>query len=344
MRVLGWPAYKFRQINPYPWLLYSHLSKYGVSTDEFSTARLLFGGYDILHVHWPEHHFIRPGAFETLLRVASVLAILSIARIRGTRLVWTVHNMQPHKRYHPMIERWFWKLFPRLIDAYFSLNFSALDHIKTDYPALCRKKGFVALHGHYRGFYRDDISKEDARKKLDIDVSATVIGFLGRISVYKNTVSLIKNFFKLKDENLVLLLAGAPDGESIEEIKELARNDSRIRLYLGLIQEDDIQLYLKAADLAVLPFLEILNSGTAMLSLSFNCPILVPEKGSMGELKGYVGDEWVRTYSGDLTSEKIQDALDWCKGARTADCPDLERFDWNKVAEQTKNGFERCLE
>ena len=344
MRVLGWPAYKFREINPYPWLLYTHLSKHDVSTDEFSASRLLFGGYDILHVHWPEHHFIRPSALQTLLRAVCVLAILSIARVCGTRLVWTVHNMQPHKRYHPMIEKWFWKLFPRLIDAYFSLNFSALEQIKREYPALFRKKGFVALHGHYRGFYRDDISKEDARRKLDIEVSATVIGFLGRVSVYKNTVSLIKSFLQLRDKNLILLLAGAPDSVSIEEINGLAKKDSRIHLYLDFIQEGDIQLYLKAADLVVLPFQEILNSGTAMLSLSFNCPILVPEKGSMGELRGYVGDEWVRTYTAELTSEKIQDALNWAKGGRTTGCPDLERFDWNKVAEQTKNGFKRCLE
>jgi glycosyltransferase involved in cell wall biosynthesis len=113
---------------------------------------------------------------------------------------------------------------------------------------------------------------------------------------------------------------------------------------LSFVHEDDIQLYLKAADLVVLPFVEILNSGTAMLSLSFGCPIMVPEKGSMGELRAYVGDEWVYTYIGELTSEKIQDALDWAKGDRTPDYPDLELFDWNKVAEQTKRAFERCLE
>ena len=344
MRVLGWPAYRNRQSNPYPWLLYSHLSKHGVSIDEFSTARLLFGKYDILHLHWPEHHFIGPSVFQTLLRAARLLGILSMARVCGTRVVWTVHNLQPHKQYHPVIERWVWKTFTGLIDAYFSLSSLAIEQILRQYPALCKKKVFIAPHGHYRGFYHDDLSKREARRKLDVAVSATVIVFFGRISTYKNTPSLIRSFSQLRNEDLVLLIAGKPDHESIaEEISRLAKNDPRIRLHLGFIQEDEIQLHLKSADLVVLPFLEILNSGTALLSLSFGCPILVPEKGSMGELQAYVGDEWVRTYRGELTSEKVQDALDWAMGARRTDFPDLGPFEWDKVAEQTKSAFERCL-
>jgi glycosyltransferase involved in cell wall biosynthesis len=243
-----------------------------------------------------------------------------------------------------VIERWVWKWFTGLIDAYSSLSSSAIEQILRQYPALYKKKVFVAPHGHYRGFYHDDLSKTEARRKLDVAVSATVIGFLGRISTYKNTLSLIKSFSQLRNEDLILLIAGKPDRESIEEeINRLAKNDPRIHLHLGFVQEDDIQLYLKAADLVVLPFVEILNSGSALLSLSFGCPILVPEKGSMGELRAYVGDEWVRTYSGELTSEKVQDALGWAIGARRTDYPDLGSFEWDKAAEQTKRAFERCL-
>ena len=105
-------------------------------------------------------------------------------------------------------------------------------------------------------------------------------------------------------------------------------------------QEDEIQLYLKGADLVVLPFREILNSGSAMLSLSFGCPILVPEKGSMGELRAYVGDEWVRTYSGELTTVRLQEALNWAITAERANYPDLRPFEWDMVAKQTKSAYD----
>lgn len=341
MRVLAWPAYRHRESNPYNWLLYSHLSKQGVSTDEFSPRRLLLGKYDILHLHWPDHHFSRPSAFQTILRVACLLGILSMARVCGTRLVWTVHNMQSHEQYHPIIERWFWKTFTRLIDAYFSLSSSAIDQILLQYPALCKKKSFVTPHGHYRGVYRDDLSKREARRKLNVADSATVIAFLGGIRPYKNLPSLIRVFSKLRDKNLVLLIAGNPVSESIaEDINRLAKNDPRIRLHLSLVQEDEIQLYLKAADLVALPFREILNSGSAMLSLSFGCPILVPEKGSMGELQAYVGDSWVRTYNGELTPEKLQDALSWVMGEGRTNFPDLRPFEWTEIAKQTKGAYD----
>lgn len=344
MRVLASPAYKNRESNPYTWLLYSHLSKLGLSIDEFSPRRLLFGKYDILHMHWPNHQFSSPGTFQTLLRSAGLLGILSIARVRGTRLVWTVHNLQSHEQYHPIIERWIWKAFTRLVDAYFSLSSSAIEQILRQYPALCKKMSFVTPLGHYRGVYRDDLSKRDARRKLDVAVSATVISFFGGIHPYKNVPSLIKSFSQIGDEGLVLLITGEPNHESIaEEINSLAKNDSRIRLHLSLVQEDEVQLYLKAADLVVLPFREILNSGSAMLSLSFGCPILVPEIGSMGELRAYVGDQWVRTYNGELTSEKLQDALSWGIGAGRTVFPDLGRFEWAEIAIQTKNAYDYVL-
>ena len=172
---------------------------------------------------------LEPSVFQTLLRAARLLGILSMARVCGTRVVWTVHNLQPHKQYHPVIERWVLKTFTGLIDAYFSLSSLAIEQILRQYPALCKKKVFIAPHGHYRGFYRDDLSKREARRKLDVAVSATVIVFFGRISTYKNTPSLIRSFSQLRNEDLVLLIAGKPDHESIaEEISRLAKNDPRI--------------------------------------------------------------------------------------------------------------------
>jgi glycosyltransferase involved in cell wall biosynthesis len=199
----------------------------------------------------------------------------------------------------------------------------------------------VTPHGHYRGVYRDDLSKREAREKLDVAVSATVIAFLGGICAYKNIPSLIRSFSQLRNEDLLLLIAGKPNDESIaEEINSLAKNDSRIRLHLRLVPEDEVQLYLKAANLVVLPFLEILNSGSAMLSLSFGCPILVPGMGSMGELRARVGDEWVRTYSGELTSKKVQEALNWAVSAGRRDFPDLGAFEWDGIAKQTRSAYD----
>jgi beta-1,4-mannosyltransferase len=41
---------------------------------------------------------------------------------------------------------------------------------------------------------------------------------------------------------------------------------------------------MRAADLIALPYKEILNSGSAILALSFDRPILVPAAGALAEL------------------------------------------------------------
>ena len=53
----------------------------------------------------------------------------------------------------------------------------------------------------------------------------------------------------------------------------------------------------------MLPFSDIMHSGSAILALSFNKPVLVPARGSLPELQALVGTDWVRTYVGELTPE-----------------------------------------
>ena len=62
LRVLAWPGLGARAKNPYTWLLYSHLAALGVRVRDFTPLRALRGGYNILHVHWPEKAMMTGGA------------------------------------------------------------------------------------------------------------------------------------------------------------------------------------------------------------------------------------------------------------------------------------------
>ena len=147
MRVLAWPAYKTRQVNPYNWLLYSHLSNCGVSTNEFSPSRLLFGKYDVLHVHWPDNQLKNPNILQALPRIAGFIGLICCARMRGIKVVWTVHNLKSHEGNHPKIEKWFWKIFTNQIDGFFSLSYSEKEKTIEEFPKLSKKPGFVTPHG-----------------------------------------------------------------------------------------------------------------------------------------------------------------------------------------------------
>ena len=70
LRVLAWPGRQARAKNPYTWLLYTHLADLGVQVTDFTFARALRGGYDVLHLHWPEKPMVGNSAFARLAGAA----------------------------------------------------------------------------------------------------------------------------------------------------------------------------------------------------------------------------------------------------------------------------------
>ena len=341
LRVLAWPGLGARRSNPYTWLLYSHLAPLGVRTEDFSPARALSGGYDILHVHWPDKAL---NALRLPMRAAgalTALASLDAARRRGARVVWTAHNAEPHESRHAGLERRFWSALVHRVDGVIHLSDAGRRMVEARFPALATRPSTVVTPGHFRGSYPDTITRVEARASLGIPPRARVITFFGLIRGYKGVPHLVRTARALP-EDVVLLVAGAPQPSSLAaEVRSAAETDPRVRLSLGHVPDDRVQLYLRAADLVTLPFRDITNSGSALLALGFDRPVLVPALGAMGELQALAGADWVRTYQGELTPALLADALDWTRAVRSQASPPLEALDWARVAEQTLEFYRR---
>ena len=91
---------------------------------------------------------------------------------------------------------------------------------------------------------------------------------------------------KLPDKDATLLFAGKYHTDySQEEADKLRYLDSRIEVRTSPhIPREDLQLYLNAADVVVLPFLDVLTSGSAITALGFGRPVIVPAIGCLPEL------------------------------------------------------------
>lgn len=343
MRVLAWPAFLNRFLNPYNWLLYTHMARLGARVDEFTPTRLLrTGRYRVWHLHWPD--FILNQRSERLARawLGLLLRLIDSARRRGVKVVWTVHNLRAHEGCHPGLERWFWPRFTRRLDGYISLTETSRRAALERFPALGGLPGSVVPHGHYRGVYADSLTRAQARAALDLPQRARVYVFIGHVRPYKNVPALVAEFRRLADPRAVLLVAGRPHAPELrDEVERAAGNDPRVRLELGFVPGRRVQLYLRAADLVVLPYAEILNSGSSLLALSFDRPILVPSKGSLRELQSQVGADWVRTYDGVLDAAVLADGMRWALETRRGDLAPLEMFDWTSVARGTLEAFDR---
>ncbi|HEX3235332.1 MAG TPA: glycosyltransferase [Gemmatimonadales bacterium] len=337
-RVLAWPGLGARTKNPYTWLLYSQLASLGVRVEEFTVARALRGGYDVFHVHWPDKALTAGPWVVSAAGAAAALACLDAAHRHGARVVWTAHNAHPHESRHPRLERWFWGAFVRRVDAVVHPSVAGQEAVEARYPALAARPHAVVPLGHYRGSYPDAVSREEARASLDIPPGTRVMTYFGLLRPYKNVPQLIRTAGELfaRTGDVTLLVVGAPLTSTIaEEVRAAAGGDPRVRLVLEHVPEIDVQRYLRAADLVVLPFREITNSGSALLALSFDRPVLVPSRGAMGELQAIAGHDWVRTYEGDLTPQILATALDWATHRVPDASPRLDALEWPEIARQT---------
>jgi beta-1,4-mannosyltransferase len=337
LRILAAPGIAGREQNPYVWLLYSHMRSADIIDFEYRTA--LRGRYHIVHYHWPEsilnHSASTAGAWARVLRQ---LLVMEIVRARGARAFWTVHNLRSHEHLFPRLEKLFWWLFTRRVDAVIALSESGRRAAIERFPALARKPQFVIPHGTYRESYPPPSA--DARARLRIPESTRVALLLGQIRRYKNASALIRTFRARSEGDWMLMIAGSPHHPALaEELRAETGGDPRVRLDLRYLTESEVSDYLSAADLAVLPYQEILNSGSALLALSFHRPVLVPELGAMRELADEAGPNWVRTHKGPLTVEILDAAFCWAEERIRTEAPRLENREWDALSQATCNAY-----
>ena len=310
LRVLSRPAFRNRRVNPYNALINDHLATHDVSIEEYRPYRPLRRFYDVVHVHWPETTF-NHGVVSAAVTTESLLLALKVARQRGGKVLWTAHNLFAKEQRYPEWEAVFWRRFTPLLDGIITLSKDGLTDTHEAFPELSRKPGWVLPHPHYRGQYPDGLTRKAARSLLGLPEDARVILFFGNIQDHKDLPKLIEAFQVLaKDEpRLNLLVAGKPHHAGVaEEARRKSANHPRIHLTLRHIQDEEVQRFFRACDLVVLPYRVVSNSGSALLALSFDRPVMMPRLGPLPYLQRMVGSEWVHLYE-RWSAEILRDAL-----------------------------------
>lgn len=340
LSVLAEPAFRTEKANPYNGSLYRAMQRAGARVDDYTPLRLLLHGADVVHLHWPDLTFLSGHRKVVhVARLAAFYGALALRRRTGTILVWTVHNLEPHvDRSAPWVRRLTERLLLRNLDGILALTRQGLEAVRETYPSLAEVPAAVTPHGHYREAYDFDMAPAAARDLLGIDRTRPVIATVGQVRPYKNVPELIR-VFRTLDPDASLLVAGKPStAELSQEIRTTAAGDGRIHLDLRFLPDEDVAVALASADLVVLPYTRIQNSGSAILALSASRPVLVPDMGAMRELQEQIGEEWVRLFSGDLDADALAEALSWATSERTADA-DLSALDWDRIAASTQAAY-----
>ncbi|HEY9709635.1 MAG TPA: glycosyltransferase family 4 protein [Oculatellaceae cyanobacterium] len=293
LKVVFLPQTEIYEGNPYWTQLQTNLEQLGVvfvQTEDklFLQWRWLLRNrrcVNVIHFHFLKHHFSADEKYASTRLLMKFLGKLLLAKLLGYRIVWTLHNLSPHEKLEPESIGWFAHL------AMAQLANAVIVHCESARRALAqkyyrRRSVFTIFHPSYIEVYPNTLSKKEARGMLKLADGQRMILFLGTIRAYKGVEQLIKAFQRVKDDNLVLVIAGKLWHSMSERnfLQDSSYLDKRIFPVPKFIPDKDLQIYYNAADVVVLPYTNVLSSGSALLAMSFGCPIIAPAVGCLTEL------------------------------------------------------------
>lgn len=349
------------EANPYHKLLFSGLEKQDINPIPYSKPVFLpltravlknRDDIDIIHLDWLYYFYVvddyTPSSIiDTVLAVLRAIFLcidLLFVKLLGTELIWTIHNKYHHDQYYLRIE-WVLNIFvANIVDSITVKCPSARDTISEAYKINSESKISIIPDGNYIDYYENNVSKNEARRSLDID-DEFVYMFFGHIRPYKGIPKLLEQFKSLNDKKCSLWIVGNPDTNGIKKtIQNKIGDDRRLNTRLEFIPDQEVQYYLNAADVLVFPYQDILNSGSIHLGLSFGKPIIAPQ---IGCIPMTVSSKNTLLYN-PIEENSLKDAL---INARSCDLRSIEHanyqkaksFDWDDISHEYRCLYESLI-
>lgn len=283
----------YNRANPYQGMLFAGLDAvdaYPVAvTDVISHLenRAVSAVPGTLNIHWTTPILqYAAGPYRAAIELDRFSAALHKFRAAGGRLVWTLHNVLPHEAKHVWAETQLAQLLADRADTIHALA-EITARQASEVLRLDPRKVVVIEHSSYLGRYPQWISREAARAQLGFGPDDKVLVALGGIRPYKGLGRLLDVFHELADEDpsLQLLVAGKPaQTQETAGLKRRCEQSPRVISEFSHVPDDQLQVWFGAADLAVLPYSRILNSGVFWLAQTFGLPIVGPRTGALLDL------------------------------------------------------------
>lgn len=303
-----------------------------------SLRALWFDRPGVLHLHWPEDAIARVSLWRNRRKLAKLVVKVSLAKRLGAKIIWTVHNVEPHECVTPRFAvAAFYRWLAAVVDGCIYLTSASRREVWERRPRLRKIPSATIPHGLYQPVVPKLRNRATIRRELGVGPDQRLIVSFGMIRPYKKLDKLMKAFSRTASADFRLLVAGRVEDPALAKaLTELARGDSRITFRPGFMSEQQLAEMVTAADLVVLPFQKVLNSGSVLYSISLGRRVLTSKRGSMLELARDFPD-WVGLCD-EITPEALTAAL--AEPHPLLRQPELGQYDWSSIASRTSRFFE----
>jgi len=205
-----------------------------------------------------------------------------IKKNKTTQIVCIADNIIPHEPKPG--DQIFTKYFVKPIDAFITM----CEKVKEDLLVFATNKPTLFIpHPLYDNF-GEKISKELARKYLNIELDEKIILFFGFIRKYKGLDILLDSIKLLQTSypSFKLLIAGEfyDDQKLYNEQIERLGIEQQLILRTNFISDNEVKYYLCASDVIVQPYRSATQSGVTPLAYHFEIPMIVTNVGGLPAL------------------------------------------------------------
>jgi len=279
-------------------------------------------------------------------------------RLLGKKVVLTAHNVNAGKR--DLNDSWLNRVSLRI-------QYSLCDHIFVHTDGMKREiasefripesKVSVIPFGINNTVPDTSLSSAEAKRQLDIRNNDKALLFFGNIAPYKGLEYLIAAFRELlnRDTSYRLLVVGKPKGpESYwnQVRRGITSSDiaDNVSAKIEYVPDEETEVYFKAADVLILPYAHVFQSGVLFLGYSFGLPAIAADVGSLKEeiIDGETGFVFKPRDSSDLArrienyfNSELFRNLENRRGHIKAYAN--ERYSWHKVATITADVYSQLL-
>ena len=298
-------------------------------------------------------HLLWNNKFEHFDRTALMLYY----RLFRKRVVFTAHNVNMRKR--DGYDSWWNRMSLRVQYGLAHHIFVHTDRMKRELIAdfsVPQSKVTVIPFGINNTSPVTSIAGRESRQRLGIGYDHKTLLFFGQIAPYKGLNYLIDAFADLatRDKSYRLVIAGKVKRGYADYWKKVKNTISsrglqdRIVERIEHIPETDVEVHFKAADVLILPYTNISQSGVPFLGYSFGLPVIATDTGSLREdiVEGETGficqprdaTDLARAVGQYFSSELFRDLE---RRREEIKRYANERCSWTKVAEITRKVYEK---
>ena len=300
-------------------------------------------------------HILWNNKFEFVDRVL----LMAYYRLLGRKIVLTAHNVNIRKRdaCDSRLNRFSLRIQYQLANHIFVHT----ERMKSELLAgfgVPESKTTVIPFGINNTVPNSGITAVDAKRILGVGIADKVMLCFGQIAPYKGLEYLIDAFSELakRNESYRLIIAGKVKQGQTEYWNEIRRKIDRsavqdqIIVRIEHVPDEQVELYFKAANVLVVPYVNIFQSGVPFLAYSFGLPVIATDVGSLREdiVEGRTGlvcqpqdsVDLARTIGKYFESDLFRDLE-----SRRLEIKEYanERYSWDKVAAITTAVYSSLL-